>query len=197
MPRRALSTPRRAAASSSSSTWRSGASAASASSAAVTAMSFACNANNGSRSGCTTPPSGYTVLRKPSIALGDQPLHLTYHAILLRRRGQGERPLELVHLPLEAPRLDPIHRPLEQRVGQALFSSATESFRLEVLVGPRRRIIQSLGGVLRDRLEDRAIGRELDVLRPHRFEHLGPPGLPLEQQQQQGLLRVGRRGDGG
>src|SRR2546422_6803041 len=195
IPRCALSSTRSAAASSSASAPVSGSSPRSASSTAITAWSFCCSANNASRSGCTTPPLGYAVLRKPPVPLQHEALHLAHHAVLLLHRRQRQRALQFVHLPLDPPRLDPVHRPLEQLVGLAPPPAppAARPFRLQLLVGARRRLVQPVGGVLGHGLEYRPVGGELEVLVVHGLRNSGAPGLALEEQEEERLFGIRRQ----
>src|SRR2546425_4056150 len=176
MPRCALSRTRSADASSASSAAISGSRPRSASSTAVTAWSCCCRANKASRSGCTTPPLGYAVLREAPISLQHEALQLPHHAVLLRHGGQRQRALQLVHLPLDAPRLDPVHRPLEQAGGVAFPSPPPRACRPQLLVSAGRDLVEPLGGGLRHGLGHRAVGGGLAVLRAHPPQHPGAPG---------------------
>src|SRR5690349_19481158 len=117
MPRRAPATTCSASPSCSSSLDTSGVSAASACSAWVTTWSLLCNANNDSRSGCTPPPRHDLVTREPAIALRRHSLHLQHQSHLFIVSRQRNLALQPLHLAAQPPRLDPIHRLVEQLVG--------------------------------------------------------------------------------
>src|SRR5438445_126934 len=153
----------------------SGWSAASASSVAVTAWSFSCSASNASSSGCTSPPHGDLVTR---ISFAE----LVEHAALLRdqRRlsvGAFERQtaVEVLELPLQPPGLDPVHRPLVQRVGIPVV----QPFGLELLVGARGGLAEREHRVVGDRLEHLAVGDELEFLGVDGVDYASLPRVTL------------------
>src|SRR2546428_160904 len=66
-------------------------------------------------------------------------------------------------------------------------------FRLQLLVGARRRLVQPVGGVLGHGLEYRPVGGELEVLVVHGLENSGAPGLALEEQEEERLFGIRRQ----
>src|SRR5207247_9772183 len=133
---RATSSARSAARSASSSVRSSGSRAASAASASVTAWSFSCNANTASSPGCTSsPPRSDLVARVLHAQRVEHAPLLSQQLRLLFRRRQRDQPVQLGDLPLQAPRLDPGHRPLEQLVRPP----AAQPLRLQPPPPPRRR----------------------------------------------------------
>src|SRR5207244_8172824 len=83
----------------------------------VTAWSSSCNANTASSSGCTSsPPRSDLVARILHPQRVEHAPLLSQELRLLFRRRQWDQAVQLGDLPLQAPRLDPVHRPLEQLV---------------------------------------------------------------------------------
>src|SRR3989442_175274 len=193
IPARATASARSAAACASSSVDTSGASAARASSVAVTARSFSCSANNASSSGCTSPPLSDLV---PRVALAE----LVEYAAFLRNQGrlplgalERELVIELLQLPLEPPGFHPVHRELVHLIG----IPTPEAFCFELLVGAGGGVVERQHRVVRDALEDGAIGWELELFGVHSLRDSGLPRFAFQHEKQKGLIGVCReRGAG-
>src|ERR1044072_5857214 len=192
MPARAWSTTRSAAAICSSSARTSGSNAFSRASQLATATSFSCNDSNASRSGCTLPPCRLndSVRRPLRVALGGEAHLVLRQGGLLGFGGKRDRAIDPLDLAVEAPRLEPVHGALEHDV--RLFGA--KPLGLQRLVGTGRRFVETIGRVIGERLEQRAIGRELEFLGVDGFDDASPPRLARHHEEQERFLGVGRQG---
>src|SRR5205809_659356 len=173
----------------SSSAWAAGSSAASASSVAVTAWSFCCSASNASSSGCTSPPHSDLVTRIPLAQLVEHaPLFRDQRRLHLRAL-EREALVELLQLPLQPARFDPVHRSLVQGVRIAI----AQPFGFELLVGARGDLAEREHRVVGDRFEQFAVGDEFELLGVDGLAHPALPWIALEHQEQEGFLSGGRK----
>src|SRR5206468_6104869 len=174
MPARAWATTRSAAAICSSSARTSGSSAFRRASQLATATSASCRTNNASRSGCTLPPCMLENFprRTLRVSFSRQRFLLQSQAGLVRLGGE----IDLLLLPgdvaIQAPRLQPIHRALEHRIG-LLRAETLELLRLERTGG---RFIQAVRRIVREGVEERSVDRKLEVFG---IDNLDDPGAPL------------------
>src|SRR5918996_3964484 len=174
--RRARSNARSATWSVWSSSRASGSSPASAASCAATAWSRSCNTSNASRSGCTTPPCNL-VSWILGVHFRRYPFLFHHQAQLLIFGGEGDLPLQPIHLALEPPRLHPVEGAGQQLIGVRFVQAVGP----DLLEHPAIRLVKGVHVVRDHGFENEAVGSVLDQRRLHLLDHPACPGLSRHQ----------------
>ncbi len=85
--------------------------------------------------------------------------------------GEGDCTIDALDFPIEATRLESVDGALEHNVGLI----GAEPFGLHGLVGAGRGFIEPIGGIVGQRVEDRPVRLELELLTIHRLHDSRPP----------------------